>query len=291
MFAAMRALGRQRLVRFGVTRLLWTLCPPGRRDHPFEVDVFGLRYRGNLRYLIDWWVFFFGCYECEMLALLRRLAEERRRSAGRVTYVDVGANVGQHAAFMSLYADRVVAFEPLPDYRAQLQALLDANGLAERVTVEPCGLGAEAGEVPFVVDSSPNRTGHFAAQAGGDLPSLPVETGDGALARLDVPRIDIVKVDTDGFERDVLLGLRERLQRDRPALLLENSFVTAEPRPGPADLRALLYEDATVYEVRPSRLWWHVTLAPVEVLPETREILVLPAEWPLTSTRVRGARA
>ncbi|MBX9634038.1 MAG: FkbM family methyltransferase, partial [Magnetospirillum sp.] len=48
---------------------------------------------------------------------------------------------------------------------------------------------------------------------------LPVMRGDEALAGL--ARVDVIKIDTEGFEAKVLAGLKETLARHRPVVLFE----------------------------------------------------------------------
>lgn len=52
---------------------------------------------------------------------------------------------------------------------------------------------------------------------------LPVTTGDRWIADADLQRVDYIKIDVEGFEDEVLLGLRETIRRFRPLVSFEYS--------------------------------------------------------------------
>src|SRR5262249_39570465 len=45
--------------------------------------------------------------------------------------------------------------------------------------------------------------------------------GDALLIEENVPKIDILKIDVEGYEKRVLLGIQKILHRDRPLILFE----------------------------------------------------------------------
>lgn len=207
-------------IRYRVARFL--ADPDRMPDIPFECDFGGLRYGGSLASYIDWNVWFLGVYEPEVLAFLVDAASQ----AGAVA-VDVGANVGQHSLYLAPRVAQVVAFEPWPQARAAFMANLERNGL-DNVDIRPVALGDIAADLQFFAPSTANLgTGSFVADVNRNLPSgtLPVVRGDDALA--DLTRIDVIKIDTEGFEAKVLTGLAGTLRRHRPAVLFEMSDAVA----------------------------------------------------------------
>jgi hypothetical protein len=52
---------------------------------------------------------------------------------------------------------------------------------------------------------------------------LKVVNGDAYFAGLGLSRIDVIKLDVEGFEKNVLLGMRETLRKYRPTILMEYS--------------------------------------------------------------------
>ena len=143
--------------------------------------------------------------------------------------VDAGANTGVYSlAVAATHPDaRVVAFEPSPTVAEQCRTNVRVNGFADRVDVRPVGLGSEAGEATFY-RSTYDELGSFNAGNAGaweasveGAVTVPVATVDGLVADGELPPPDHLKVDVEGFEREVLLGARETLRRHRPVVYLE----------------------------------------------------------------------
>lgn len=143
---------------------------------------------------------------------------------------DVGAHTGNRlSTFLDLGA-RVVAVEPQPELVALLQRRFGQN---PRVRLWAGGLGRSPGEATLM--SSPRTptvatlSVDFVDRAGASEafrgvrwqpgPTVPVTTLDALIAEHGIP--DFVKVDVEGFELEVLLGLSQPL----PALSFE--FVPA----------------------------------------------------------------
>jgi FkbM family methyltransferase len=194
----------------------------------FDCEFFGLRYSGNLRSYIDWHVYFFGAYERELLCFL----DEYLARLQKPTVLDIGANVGNHALYLSRSCSELHAFEPNPEVRARLEQRVADNRIGN-IRVHRVGLGSENAFLPYHSPTGSNRgTGSFVSgysenNDGGSL-RLPVRQGDDYLASLNLSGIDLVKLDVEGFEKGVLTGLRQTLRRFRPAILMEFSTTTAD---------------------------------------------------------------
>jgi FkbM family methyltransferase len=190
---------------------------------PFEVDFFGLRYPGDLSSYLDWNVYFFGAYEKPLLLLLRDLF---RRRQGRV-FVDIGANVGQHSLFMARVAGTVHAFEPWARVRESFIEKLRRNRL-DNVIVHDVGLSDRDDEMLFFAPAGSNTgTGSFDARHATDrnqaIGKLQVVRGDEYFKANNISDINLMKIDVEGWEKNVLSGLRGTLERERPAVVLEVS--------------------------------------------------------------------
>jgi FkbM family methyltransferase len=149
-------------------------------------------------------------YEPEELAIIRHGYQGG-------TFVDIGANVGNHTLYAALVLDapRLVAFEPNPPAARVLRANVALNNLAERVSVRQVGLSSEPGWAEAIAATPDNLGGTHLETGSG---SLVLERGDDALAG---ETVGFIKIDTEGMEIDVLRGLAETLKRDRPALFVE----------------------------------------------------------------------
>jgi FkbM family methyltransferase len=135
-------------------------------------------------------------------------------------FVGVGANVGFFTLLAAARvgpAGRVVSFEPNPDNRELLGRSLGANGFAN-VTLHPHAVGERPGTL-WLHPIRNSSLARLAATADGAAVEVPVVALDETL--LDVGRVDVIKIDTDGAEPAVLRGARGVIRRHRPAIFLE----------------------------------------------------------------------
>ena len=147
--------------------------------------------------------------------------------AESAVFVDVGANIGYFAMLAAARVGatgRVIAFEPNPQNCALIRRSIAANGFAHVVVHEYAG-GDVDGE--FAIDITGSNGALRAARHAGDQRVRAVIL-DTFLA--DEPRIDIVKMDVEGFEGRVVRGMRELLKRHRPVLFTEFSPVELSRR-------------------------------------------------------------
>lgn len=227
----LRWLGHRRFIRFGIRDRLIRLfaAPEDMTGQEFDTGFHGFRYRGDLGSFVDWNVYFYGAYEQGILNLLARAAD---LAGPQAVFLDVGANVGQHSLFMSRHSARVHAFEPWPPARRRLESLMAANAVSS-VRVHAFGLGDGDAELPFYAPAGPNLgTGSFQAGINDNLPSdsLLMRRGDAVVAELGLTRLDVIKIDTEGFEVRVLDGLRDSLARFQPVVVVELSLALRESR-------------------------------------------------------------
>ena len=162
----------------------------------------------------------------------RRIAEEARAGEPELsvldtlmrrggTAVDVGANQGFFAYALAQVADRVVAFEPNPDY-----ALFARVMLRGRARVHRLALSDKPGRATFYV---PLADDGMVLHLAGSLKRTHAQFARNRTYEVEVRTLDsfgltdvrFIKVDVEGSEREVLDGARATIGRDRPALLLE----------------------------------------------------------------------
>ena len=248
LLSALRLLGRSEWLPLGArSRLIGLFC---RSEYcaslPFEVDFFGLRYPGDLSCFSDWSVYFFGAYEKASLFYLRDLLHDR----GGEVFIDIGANVGQHTLFMSEYARVVHAFEPWDVVRRSIEEKVKRNTLTN-VKIHPVGLGERHEWLPYYAPLGSNTgTGSFDSHHATDRnrPSgkLELVNGDEYFDANEIGNIDLIKIDAEGWEKFVLLGLRKTLARSKPTVFMEISESTLRTLDGPDELRRCVPE---CYEV------------------------------------------
>ena len=139
----------------------------------------------------------------------------RTLRAGDV-FVDVGANVGYFTTLASGRVGprgKVIAFEPDPDSCALLRDNLRRNG-ARNAVVFNCALGSEdrAGQL---YRSKSNFGDHRVAAGNEDRESVSISIRrfDAVCADLTVSRVDLIKIDVQGYEPQVLEGMGDSLDR------------------------------------------------------------------------------
>lgn len=220
-------LGRRVHVR-GIGRLLHMLYPC-RFDSPRFVS--GLRSRADgmlfeldTRQLIDWCLLFHGDYEPHMRQLFKRMLEP-----GAVA-VDVGANIGVHTLTLAtLVGDsgHVLAVEPNPVIRARLSQNLQRNGF-RNVGVYGCALGAKDDQMPLRVptatseeSANPGMASLVALDTPHDLIAVEVRRLDDLFVETGLERLELIKIDVQGFEMQVLEGAKVLIERFRPVIAFE----------------------------------------------------------------------
>jgi FkbM family methyltransferase len=163
------------------------------------------------------------------MADLHAIAAAILPADGTGVVLDIGANIGLSVVALAALVPRgrVLAVEPGPATAEALARTIALNGLEERVTVERSAIGAATGEAAFHADAA-HSAGSKLVDAGtmdrerlAPPLTVPVTTVDALLARHALPRLDLVKVDVEGFEGDVLDGAAATIAAHRPAFIME----------------------------------------------------------------------
>jgi FkbM family methyltransferase len=137
------------------------------------------------------------------------------------TAIDVGANLGFTTTMLASVvgpAGRVLAFEPSPRVYAKLRKTVEANHLSQVVTFNlACGSSTSVQTLHAVNRSSGNASilGEGAATASVDVVRL--DDVDEVWER----PISLIKIDTEGYEPEVLTGARRLIEEQHPILYLE----------------------------------------------------------------------
>lgn len=138
--------------------------------------------------------------------------------------LDIGANIGCTSLLFGQIARQVYSFEPSPSTFAFLKKNVDAGGL-DNIAPVNLGLGNVAGEfeLTFAAD---NRSGGFvsnqiSASGGHNVERIVVAAGDAWIAQAGIGQVDFIKIDVEGFERNVIEGLAGTIASIRPVVVLE----------------------------------------------------------------------
>lgn len=151
-----------------------------------------------------------------------RFAHHSAAQGKPLTIVDVGANYGQWSSTMVEALKRNAApkasmtlFEPVPPIRALLTETM-AKQQAADVRIEPLALSGKSGRMTMTVNEIGSGTHHLGEIEGdeqGETLSVEVNTLDAYWSARGGGPIDLVKIDAEGYDGNVALGMRELLAR------------------------------------------------------------------------------
>lgn len=134
-------------------------------------------------------------------------------------FVDIGANVGNHSLFVSLFLNpaKVVPFEPNPLAYRLLLANVAFNDLASVFDLSNIGYGlSDVSEGGYAMREQSKNLGAARMMPGEGI--IEVVVGDDVLANVEP---DLIKIDVEGMEINVLNGLRKTVARSGPVLMVE----------------------------------------------------------------------
>jgi FkbM family methyltransferase len=148
----------------------------------------------------------FRKHPCKRTYLLSKPYIKNFRNA-----VDIGCRDGEFTRYLHLDFEHVFAFDP------RLKSRFCYNVDLAKVTHFQCALGDEIGEIEMF------GGGHSPP---GDAPlhKAPVFTLD----MFELPQVDYIKIDVEGFEKKVLLGAGRTIERHSPVIVIEQNDTVLE---------------------------------------------------------------
>ena len=211
----MRMLARNPLTRGYAKRGLGRLCRASdASDIAIEVMIAGLPASLNLQRPADREVFLFGRADPRGIGAIELVMEKLDCR----TAWDIGTNRGVHAAFMRRHCDRLYGFEPNP---AEFHRASDLLATDDRVTILNLGLSDREGQLSFLIDEVDSGGSTFAILEHEANFLAHVRTGDSLAAELRISDVDFIKIDVEGYEKNVLAGLSGTIAANRPVIVIE----------------------------------------------------------------------
>jgi FkbM family methyltransferase len=147
------------------------------------------------------------------------------------TVYDVGGDQGIYTVFFARKVGghgRVITFEPNPESYRRIVANVELNQF-KNVDVRPIGLGAQKGKLTFVFPEGEPARGSADAgiqaqilrEKNSRTIEIEVNSLDDEASSCSLPEPALVKIDVEGLEMDVLLGMKGTLRKSHPNLFIE----------------------------------------------------------------------
>lgn len=146
--------------------------------------------------------------------------------------IDAGANIGVFSSLAATLAKKgnVYAFEPT---RATFDVLKENLRPYAHATPIQSALGNRTGSTELRIESiSGEGNALREADMGGSYSCtelVPITTIDAFVREHNLPHVDFIKMDTEGFEKEILEGAVETIQEYRPALALSAYHKKGDP--------------------------------------------------------------
>lgn len=139
------------------------------------------------------------------------------------TFIDIGAHVGTYSWICGRKATHTYSFECNPEIFCYLAANIALHGMTDRITPYSFALGNREDAVDYYmrgVDGGHNGVKMFGSvDAGRKSIKVPMKTLDS----LRLENIGLIKIDVEGFEKEVLEGAQDTLKRNNyPKILFES---------------------------------------------------------------------
>lgn len=160
--------------------------------------------------------YYYGLFDPEEMSIIRDHTQK-----GTV-FADIGANIGGYSLFAASYGAVVYAFEPAPSTFQLLERNISINpSLSDHIHPLQKVVSESEGEADFTTDldtvnSMVTREDSKARMS--NVIKIPSVTLDGTL-----DKVNIMKIDVEGFEKSVLGGAKSLLaNKDLEIIVLED---------------------------------------------------------------------
>ncbi len=136
-------------------------------------------------------------------------------------FLDVGANIGQHSLYASRFCERVISFEPIKRLYDQFNKSVVENNILN-IQAFNYALGNKKEELPiYSSDVNMGASSIMVSENRKVEQVIKVLRLDDEYEKMNISKIDFVKIDVEGYELNVLLGMRDIIQEHKPKILVE----------------------------------------------------------------------
>ena len=183
------------------------------------------------------------CLPARVVARLRRISWKIRPPEREVPFakkimkmlggsaIDIGANNGLYTLMLANAANRIIAFEANPDLAGSLRSVSPVN-----VQIENCAVSDAPGslnlKIPRIAGvqntgmATVSRSNTFDTQSVESIDEISVQaiTLDDYVRNMKIHDVSFIKIDVEGFEKEVLDGAMQTIKTEQPILLIETEI-------------------------------------------------------------------
>ena len=177
----------------------------------------GLTYKLDLSEMIDSVIYYQGYWELDTTKIIKRIVSEG------MTVFDIGANMGVITLLLARQVGKtgtVVAFEPTSSAFERLQHNVELNSFVN-VHLENKALSDGVQTETAHIKSSYKLTQSKYHPLLED--NIEFTTLDEYVQMNHIADVGFIKIDTDGYEYNVVIGSRKTIERFKPILIIEFS--------------------------------------------------------------------
>ena len=136
--------------------------------------------------------------------------------------LDVGANLGLFTFFLSRHSKKVFAFEPNPYPLRYLPDLIDSNVELMKIAISDSNQKMHL----LIPKSAKGWSSNGATLKDIDVKNgIKIEVECRTIDSFDYSNVGLIKIDVEGAEKNVLVGAKKTIQRNKPNLMIENEIV------------------------------------------------------------------
>lgn len=137
--------------------------------------------------------------------------------------MDIGANIGVHTLRMAKAVGeqgKVISCEPMPHLQNKLKANVQLNRLESIVQIMGIAISDAPGETKMSGSPDTFNQGTGRMDTEGET-NVRVTTGDALISELGMQRLDLIKIDIEGYEMKAIQGLTNSIAQFKPRILVE----------------------------------------------------------------------
>lgn len=173
---------------------------------------------------IDDWIqeiiYFLGDYEKAELETLKLFLQKDS------VFIDIGANFGLYTLNASKLIGsngKIISFEPFSQNFNSLKQNISLNNL-KNIKIEKLAIGEMKGIIKMYYDDKEKNLGmaSMTPMKSGKNENVEVVTLDSYLkSKSSIKKIDLIKIDVEGFEYAALMGMQNTLTEHSPSIIIE----------------------------------------------------------------------